>query len=197
MNLISYGNQHYIASSLWWNSQAQVALFWKIIALNRPAAIVKLVSDVCGIYWPTELGECLENSDSTMPKVKCVSKTVLADSLTVRIIEVATPSDAFRITHINFAGWPDMGVPKMDPFKKMMEAVNSQCKETTPEKRIFVHCLGGMGRTGTFISAHIGMHTPVEQRAANFSITLLWICASSGQEQWLKSLNSIYSCISF
>lgn len=169
MNNISTGNNHYTASSFWMNSDASIDLFWKVIAHNRPGAIVKLINNElfnrgCPLYFPKEAGQSLVSTKPNTPKVTCIKKEEITDSLTLRILEVASAKETFHIAHIDFTGWPDFGVPDMQKFKVLMEVTNKECPETSPEKRLFVHCMGGMGRTGTFIGTHAGTHSPVAQR---------------------------------
>lgn len=53
------------------------------------------------------------------------------------------------ISHDHFIDWPDFGVPQM---KDLVEAVDL-CLEVMMEgKAVYIGCLGGIGRTGTFLA---------------------------------------------
>lgn len=54
------------------------------------------------------------------------------------------------VTHYQFLGWPDHGVPK---FATSLIEFNRRVKhEYSPGTPILVHCSAGVGRTGTYIT---------------------------------------------
>lgn len=53
------------------------------------------------------------------------------------------------VHHINFKRWPDKGVPQMKDMMKLIRLINR-----IDNTRMLIHCLAGIGRTGTFILIH-------------------------------------------
>jgi hypothetical protein len=64
------------------------------------------------------------------------------------------PHDVARIT---YEGWPDHGVPKGEEgLAEFVDLLRTVAKEhqKDPSRPIWVHCVAGVGRTGTFITAY-------------------------------------------
>lgn len=56
------------------------------------------------------------------------------------------------ITHIHFENWPDNGPPALDLFCFLLDYVDTiHPWDNLP---IYVHCAAGIGRSGTFVTAH-------------------------------------------
>jgi hypothetical protein len=47
---------------------------------------------------------------------------------------------------------PDLGVPTIDGMRKILDAVNDALSRG---RIVYVHCYGGVGRTGTVIACHL------------------------------------------
>lgn len=58
-----------------------------------------------------------------------------------------------KVTHIHFRAWPDGGVPTGDDLKAFEELVRFIHTKIADKNNVIVHCTGGVGRTGTFISS--------------------------------------------
>lgn len=57
------------------------------------------------------------------------------------------------IHHVNFKRWPDKGVPKIKHLLILLNLIDKICYKNDCYK-MTVHCLAGIGRTGTFILIH-------------------------------------------
>eukprot|EP00759_Apiculatamorpha_spiralis_P045366 PhF_6_TR4215/c0_g1_i1/m.5678 len=90
------------------------------------------------------------------------------------------------ITHIQFYGWPDHGVPNAcDGVLALMEKVEGIA---SPEKPLLVHCSAGVGRTGTFITFHAATQLARRgQLVASLSPTM----AAAASEPSLFSIQKI------
>lgn len=54
------------------------------------------------------------------------------------------------VTHYQFLGWPDHGVPKF--ATSLIEFIRRVRNNYLPGRPILVHCSAGVGRTGTYIT---------------------------------------------
>ncbi len=69
---------------------------------------------------------------------------------------------ARQFDHDYFLDWPDFGIPQM---KDLDEAVDHIMDILRVERAVYVGCLGGIGRTGTFLACLVkraGMEDPIK-----------------------------------
>jgi len=104
-------------------------------------------------YWPNEREKHLYGDIIVENVCDTICKS---DNLIIRECmmhkEGETPQ---KVCLYHFNGWPDMGVPKLAPFLRLMNRIDeklSQCPDMGP---IILHCVAGVGRTGTFAAIHI------------------------------------------
>lgn len=85
-----------------------------------------------------------------------------------------------EILHYWFIGWPDHGVPiSTEPvIDFLLESQRSRATFTMPGPTV-VHCSAGIGRTGVFIAADIGM----KQLEENMTVDVLKIVATMRQDR--------------
>lgn len=86
-----------------------------------------------------------------------IEEEQLEDDICVRKLEVKMNDQLSRtITMYHYTGWPDMGVPKSPkPFLKLIKRLDVEQIDVPDPKPIVVHCIAGIGRTGTFCTVHI------------------------------------------
>lgn len=61
-----------------------------------------------------------------------------------------------KVTQFHFTSWPDHGVPNYaGPLLMFQRRVRSQHKPT--KGPVLIHCDGGVGRTGTFITIEVSL----------------------------------------
>lgn len=73
------------------------------------------------------------------------------DSLYTYEIENIATREKRQIKRYHYKDWPDRGIIKVERLELLVQKVRELCKEenTTP----WVHCVGGIGRTGCLITA--------------------------------------------
>jgi len=138
--------------------------FWKMILVVRPAVILMLdgleylSKGKYPRYWP-ENGEVLTmpNSANTIVTVRAVDH--LQQQFSFGIIRMLTVSlqqlpnnevlQEWSVWHIRCDCWQDQGQIDLNQFTDLWRLV--QEKEANNPKLV-VHCIGGIGRTGTFIT---------------------------------------------
>ena len=74
-------------------------------------------------------------------------------------------------THLRFA-IPDMGLPKSREFTK--EILDSIDQRITEGHTVYVHCLGGVGRTGTIVGCWLARHGGFDGGAVLDRLDELW-----------------------
>ncbi|KAF8952290.1 hypothetical protein BGZ46_003524, partial [Entomortierella lignicola] len=134
--------------------------FWKVVWEQDSRVIVMLTREFemgrvkCHRYWPT--------SDNPVMVLGSLKVTFMGDyrpenpddTIFVRHLKLShlnKPDVPERtITHIQYTGWPDFGVPE-SPME-VLKVVQLSNTHNTPASAgpIIVHCSAGCGRTGAF-----------------------------------------------
>lgn len=106
-------------------------------------------------YWPNE-NEKLWFGSLT---VESLSTTDYPnDYLSIRKIQLQKDGQFPQILHLyQFYGWPDMGVPKVLPFMNLLSKIDTQIAQDPEMGPIILHCVAGVGRTGTFAAIHVAL----------------------------------------
>ncbi|XP_029474082.1 receptor-type tyrosine-protein phosphatase C isoform X2 [Rhinatrema bivittatum] len=129
--------------------------FWKMIWEQKATIIVMVTRceegnrNKCAEYWPTvEYGKKSYGDIElkTNEEKKCPNYIVRK----LHITNTKERTAGRDVTHIQFVGWPDHGVPD-DPhlLLKLRRRVNAFSNFFSGP--ILVHCSAGVGRTGTYI----------------------------------------------
>jgi tyrosine-protein phosphatase non-receptor type 9 len=151
--------------------------FWRMVWEQEVLVIVMTTRTVergrvkCGQYWPED-EEVIEHYGSTF----AVENTGVDEHdhycITSLILQNLETLESRTITHMQFTGWPDYGVPLsankfLDFMFLVREKQNERVLERDPQQSaysssvagrgppIVIHCSAGIGRTGTFISMDI------------------------------------------
>lgn len=130
--------------------------FWKYVFQN-PSTVFDLAFDRPKEDWESpylgleNIGNALEFSIGQEPISYKVSLIDFKDSLYTYEIENKTTGQKRQIKRYHFKDWPDRGVVLVERLEALVQTVRELCKEgnTTP----WVHCVGGIGRTGCLITA--------------------------------------------
>lgn len=162
----NYVFDNYIATQQ--PNEHTIDIFWRMVYENKINVIINL-TNVCN-YLPSTHEY---NSYSKMMDVKCISENV-SDDYIVRSVEVKkkvnynimldgnevndNSNDVLIVYLCHFTKWPDHDVPdnkKYICFLNEVHRIESMIKkENNGVCKFVVHCLAGIGRTGTFILTH-------------------------------------------
>jgi len=136
--------------------------FWRMCCETDARVIVMLCQvsmgfTGCSPYFPPESRSVQTHGNF---KVTCTEILVdHADFIERRIkVESKSRSEPKIITHFQFKAWPNYGIPEASKtISAFVERVHSRSAESRSQKsdapRLVVHCSGGIGRSGTFLTA--------------------------------------------
>ena len=130
------------------------ALFWKM-AMHKGNAVVDLTNDKDLVrnkatpYYPTSVGE--EITFNRRMRVKCAAVKQLSETLTkyeLLVTDLKTGESA-TLDRMHYTGWEDVSGTHERKLSHLIDAVEPYLGE---DKVPIVHCMGGMGRTGTALA---------------------------------------------
>ena len=149
-----------------WHGTDTTGDFWRAVWEQGVETIVALADVQSGFsgsarYWPQTIGV-----DSTVcgfyPKL---SMTLLSeekgDHFTTRRLRLSQAGSETRdVLQLHYTSWPNYGVPKSTKGVAMLlrtvetlESARLARDVTEPAPPLLVHCSGGVGRTGVFLTA--------------------------------------------
>ena len=117
-------------------------------------------SSKCYHYWP-KIPSCFSSKELTMNnglKLRAIKEKNITKNLTERNFSLTNTinNEKKEVTQLHFRKWPDHGVPDLvetfETFEKINEKLNEHFSNYKSESPVLVHCLAGVGRTGTIIS---------------------------------------------
>lgn len=111
----------------------------------------------CPPYWPLKKGESLSLDDNM--KVTLLEESWLLpemkESIQMRKFQIRYQGVEKTVSHYWYHNWPDQTAPKQDlTLRTLIGAVKSDKASLQTKSPILVHCHGGVGRTGVFITAY-------------------------------------------
>jgi len=138
--------------------------FWRMVWENDCALIIMLTkrsedareTEKCSLYWPKDVGTTKAFGDIS---ITLENKERDKDHhIATRHFKIARGGEERQVTHLQYTGWPDHGVPeKHEEFLHLAGLVDKyNTKKTTEgkDKPMVVHCSAGIGRSGTFCAIH-------------------------------------------
>ena len=72
------------------------------------------------------------------------------------------------ITHYQYVHWPDFGNPPPQTLVELVRRVGA----SKPDKPMVVHCGGGLGRTGVFVTVHSSLECHLDKRHVDLRRTV-------------------------
>ena len=134
--------------------------FWQMIWETNSKLIVMLCEvqsgfSGCSKYFPTEIGENVKHGHFD---VKCIEANA-TDVYIERSFELTSDKEKNiqprKIEHLQFLKWPNYGVPDaVGPISEFIQLVHKKAQELTTDPEFVIHCSGGIGRSGTFLTAY-------------------------------------------
>eukprot|EP00731_Ephydatia_muelleri_P019109 Em0011g1149a len=128
--------------------------FWRMIWQEQVNTIVMLTQcneggkRKCEQYWPEKVGDTIEPFPGL--RVTMNEYVMFADYHTRKMSITNEGSEQLKISHFQFIGWPDHGVPHYSTslLEFIKRVRNEHKRDGTP---LLVHCSAGVGRSGAFI----------------------------------------------
>lgn len=131
--------------------------FWNMCWTTKAKTIVMLCEIArgftgCSQYFPTS-GSVTHGPFTISHKETVVENQDFVD----RELELVLGSEKRLIRHLQFKTWPNYGVPEgVTAISKFLKHVHEVGEQRSPEENgphFVMHCSGGIGRSGTFISS--------------------------------------------
>ncbi|KRX03170.1 hypothetical protein PPERSA_10543 [Pseudocohnilembus persalinus] len=156
----------------------------------EPVSVVIMLCDYYHTeqYFTYKKGNLKINSELSVECLNIENKT----GITKRILQINYQGVNKIITHYNFLSWPDNSVPQPENYPQIEELIeiiqtvneknNLENQQQQDKNLIFVHCMAGIGRTGTLITL------------ANIFL-LLNFYKENHKEDWESQIISIFSII--
>ena len=136
--------------------------FWKMIYSHKIKLII-MSSDLSEekeekykIYWPKNKGEKLQLKEGDLElNIELFHREEIAPQ--VALLRKFKINNEIEVKQIQIISWKEHGLPDEEylvniVFEKIFKCINEHIKEKVP---VVVHCLDGVGRTGTLISIFI------------------------------------------
>ena len=108
------------------------------------------------IYWPKNKGEKLQLKEGDLElNIELFHREEIAPQ--VALLRKFKINNEIEVKQIQIISWKEHGLPDEEylvniVFEKIFKCINEHIKEKVP---VVVHCLDGVGRTGTLISIFI------------------------------------------
>ena len=107
----------------------------------------------CSTYFPLGENETVSFGEF---QIKCVKLELVNEVYAIRNFTIVRGSEPARnVIHFQFLKWPNYGVPQnLDHLAKFVREVDEAVKTRRDGKELkaVVHCSGGLGRSGTFLT---------------------------------------------
>ena len=140
-------------------SNDTIASFWKMVYTHKVKLIIML-SDTLEekeekykIYWPNNKEEALKiNEENINLSIELIHKEEVAPQ--IALLRKFKINNELEVKQIQVISWPEHGLPAEEflvnmLIEKIIKHFQDQIKDNIP---VVVHCLDGVGRTGTLIS---------------------------------------------
>jgi len=131
--------------------------FWSMVWEQNSKAVIMLNRLIekgtlkCHQYWPPNVGECFECSDSgfSVKNESCVP----GPDYNLTTLHISNKEGESRsVLHFQYTTWPDFGVPSSpDTFLEFLGAVRDSGSLENCVGPAVIHCSAGIGRSGSFI----------------------------------------------
>lgn len=134
--------------------QGEIAGWHQLLLDERVGLIVDLTRyqerENHATYAPEQQGACVA-ARGRQRLVCCTARMRLHDLKAVRQqLSIDDGAQVLRLQRLRFPGWPDHGVITVTDLIALADTI--EVLSTDPHRPILLHCLAGVGRTGTLMS---------------------------------------------
>lgn len=136
--------------------------FWRMNWEQNIKVIVNLARLEKGfsgssLYWPTK--EKISFGDFEILLLDEKPSDSIVQDVVIRTLELKNKqqpnSPSHRILQLHYIGWPNYGVPSTSlPLIKLIQHLDEYYAKNQIQEPILVHCSGGVGRSGVFVTVH-------------------------------------------
>lgn len=157
--------QRYIAAQA--PNEKTIPLFLKMVVQQNCKLIIMLTSlteptedgkiqHKCSKYWP-EVGQTIlfDDIEITCTEERIVGQNSNREVICERGLNILYEGNRHHIVQIHYQNWLDGWVPDEDLFMELIKLVDLQDDGINPK---LVHCTGGIGRTGVFMTVREIVH---------------------------------------
>ncbi|KAI7861598.1 protein-tyrosine phosphatase-like protein [Spinellus fusiger] len=156
--------------------------FWNVVWEQNTRVLVMLTKEEemhkikCHCYWPTSINTPIYYGHSKVTllsqKMENTGSTNPDDCIITSHLELSQPNqETRRITHLQYTGWNDFGVPDspvgtlrlIELADKAQSLHEGHCEAIGP---MLVHCSAGCGRSGAFCT----IDTAIQQLSTTYTI---------------------------
>ncbi|KNH09438.1 tyrosine specific protein phosphatase [Perkinsela sp. CCAP 1560/4] len=134
--------------------------FWRMIQENETLAIVQLNANGEEDYLQSTYYKTPESEYDIKIEKQTLNQT--PGKIVLHHVEVThTNSKQFhKLLHFQYLGWPDHGVPETSA--EVLDLISSLDQRLGKRKgrqsNVLIHCMAGVGRTGTFVALHASIN---------------------------------------
>uniref|UniRef100_A0A8R1UTI7 Tyrosine phosphatase n=1 Tax=Pristionchus pacificus TaxID=54126 RepID=A0A8R1UTI7_PRIPA len=132
--------------------------FWELIYQEKVSTIVQLCN-FTEEYWPKKNKRTFGDYTVSLEKEDLIDENVPDVQLRTFTVRKEGESESHMVNHIFYKKWPDYSVPQtvtpLITIVRWLEENGGMGKESP----ILVHCLAGIGRTGTLIVTLMGLRS--------------------------------------
>lgn len=113
----------------------------------------------CAMYWSPHQFPFTLKDGSTMVlsgEVEIANAndgSKLPEKIVERTFTISKDNVSKKVVQLHYQRWPDMGVPNVELFLKLLEHLRKLEKDQPKDCPVVCHCSAGLGRTGVFIGA--------------------------------------------
>lgn len=170
--------------------------FWQVVWEQNSKVLVMLTKEEemnkikCHRYWP---------SDTTPTHYGKVTVTLLSeriqrveqntdqdDAVVIRALELEKDGEKRHMTHLQYTGWMDFGVPE-NPLGTLLIIDLANQVQQAGDGPMIVHCSAGCGRSGAFCA----IDTAIARLTTAQSHDLLFQTISRFREQRLSMVQTL------